>query len=65
MRNIFNNSNIGKRLLGAGIGSNECGEKYVKNFVNDWNNQLVLLLSIPESQIQVAYLAFVSGFKTK
>ena len=37
----------------------------MKNLVNDWNNQLVLLLSIPESQIQVAYLAFVSGFKTK
>ena len=44
-RNVFNNSNVnitieGKRHYGAVIGSNESQEKYVKDIVNDWNNQL-------------------------
>ena len=45
------------------IGSNEYWEEYVKDLVNDWNNQLVLLSSITESQPHVAYSAFVSDFK--
>ena len=36
----------------------------MKDLVNDWNNQLILS-SIAENQLQVAYLAFVSGFKSK
>ena len=47
------------------VGSNEYREEYVKDLVNDWNNQLVLLLSIAESQPQAACSAFVSGFKSK
>ena len=31
----------------------------------NWNNQLVLPLSLAESQPQAAYSAFVSGFKSK
>ena len=53
-RNVFNNSNVsitieGKSHLGAVIGSNEYREEYVKDLVNDWNNQLVFLSSIAES----------------
>ena len=66
----LNNANVnitmqGKRHLGAVIGSNEYREEYVKDLVNDWNNQLVLLSSIAESQPQAAYFAFLSGFKSK
>ena len=60
-RNVFNDSNVnisieGKRHLGAVIGSNDkYREKYVKDLVNDWNNQLALLSSIAESHSQVYY----------
>ena len=69
-RNVFNDSNVyitieGKRHLGAVIGSNEYREEYLKDLVNDWNNQLVLLSSIAESQPQTVYSAFVSDFKSK
>ena len=37
----------------------------MKDLVNDWNNQLVLLPSIAESQPQTVYSAFVSDFKSK
>ena len=63
-RNVFNNSKV-NRHLGAVIGSNEYREDYVKDLVNDWNNQPTLLSSIAESQPQTAYLVFVSGFKSK
>ena len=54
----------GKRHLCAVIRSNEYREEYVKDLLNDWNNQLVLA-SIAESQSQAALLAFVSDFKSK
>ena len=37
----------------------------MKDLVNDWNNQLVLLPSLAESQPQAAYSAFANGFKSK
>ena len=37
----------------------------MKDLVNDWNNQLVLLSSVAESQPQASYSAFGSGFKSK
>ena len=69
-RNVFNDSNVNitierKRHLAAVIGSIEYREEYVTDLVNDWNNQLVLLSSIAESQPQAAYSAFASGFKSK
>ena len=69
-RNVFNDSNVNitieeKRHLGAVIGSNKYREEYMKDLVNDWNNQLVLLSSIAESQPQTVYSAFVSDFKSK
>ena len=53
-RNVFNDSNVNitieeKRRLGAVIGSNKYREEYMKDLVNDWNNQLVLLSSIAEN----------------
>ena len=54
----------GRRHRGAVVGSNEYREECVKDLVNDWTNQLVLL-SIAESQPQAAYSAFVRGFKSK
>ena len=69
-RNLFNDSNVnitieGKRHLCAVIGSNEYRKECLKDLVNDWNNQLVLLSSITESQPQAAYSAFGSDFKSK
>ena len=55
----------GKRRFGVVIGINEYRKEYLKDLVNDWNNQLVLLLSIAGSQPQAAYSAFVSDFKSK
>ena len=49
----------------AVIGINEYRKEYVKDLINDWNNQIVMLSSIAESQPQIAYSAFVSGFKSK
>ena len=68
-RNIFINSNVNitierKRHLGEIVGSNEYWEKYVKDLVNDWNNQLVLLSPIAEIQPPGGYLTFVSSFKS-
>ena len=44
-RNVFDDSNmnIRKKHLGAAIGSNKYREEYVKDLINDWNNQLILL----------------------
>ena len=55
----------GRRHRGSVVGSKEYREECVKDLVNDWNNQLVLLLSIAESQPQADYSEFVSGFKSK
>ena len=49
----------------AVIRINEYRKEYVKDLINDWNNQIVMLSSIAESQPQIAYSAFVSGFKSK
>ena len=69
-RNVFNDSNVnitieGKIHLCPVIGSNEYREEYVKDLLNDWNNQIILLSSITESQPQAAYSAFVSVLKSK
>ena len=67
-RNTFNDSNVnitieGKRHFGVVIGINEYRKEYLKDLINDWNNQLVLLLSIADSQPQAAYSAFVSDLE--
>ena len=51
--------------LSAVIGSTEYRDKYVKDLVKDWDNQLTILSTIAEIQPQAAYLAFASGFKSK
>ena len=55
----------GERHLGAVIGSMQFKEKYVANQVGVWNEQLIVLSNIAEIEPQVAYVAFVSGFKHK
>ena len=69
-RYIFANSRLnitaeGKKHLGVVIGSTEYRDEYVKDLVKDWDNQLTILLTIAETQLQAAYLAFASGFKSK
>ena len=55
----------GKRQLSAIIGSTEYCEEYDKDLVKDWDNQLTILPAIAETQLQAAYSAFFSGFKSK
>lgn len=52
----------------AFIGIREYRDEYVKNLVTNWDKQLTNSLStiaVPKTQQQVAYSAFVSGFKNK
>ena len=69
-QNSFANSRVtitaeGKRHLGAVIGSTEYRDEYVKDLVKDWDNQLTILSTIAETQLQAAYLAFVNEFESK
>ena len=69
-QNLFANSSVnitaeGKRHLGAVIGSTEYRNEYAKYLVKDWDNQLNILSTTAETQPQAAYLAFVTGFKSK
>ena len=69
-QNVFANSRVnitaeGKRHLGAVIGSTEYRDKYVKDLVKDWDNQLTILSTIVETTPQTAYLAFANGFESK
>ena len=69
-QNLFPNSRVnitaeGKRHLGAVIGSTKYRDEYMKDLVKDWDNQLTILSTIAEKQMQATYLAFVSGFKCK
>ena len=69
-QNLFANSRVKSRLkknthLRAIIGSTEYRDQYVKDLVNDWDNQLTILSTIAETQLQAAYLAFATGFKSK
>ena len=51
--------------LGEVIGSAEYRDKYVKDLVKVWDNQLIILSPIRKTQLQAAYLTFVNGFKSK
>ena len=55
----------GRKHLGAVVGSDTYKVQFVEELVNDWNTQLKLLSTIVETQPQAAYLAFVSGFRSK
>ena len=54
-----------KTHLGAINGNTEYCEQYVKDLVKDWDNQLTILSTIAETQLEAAYLAFATGFKSK
>ena len=50
-----------KIRLGEVIGSTEYRDKYVKDLVNVWDNQLIILSPIAKTQQQAAYLVFANG----
>ena len=69
-QNVFANSRVnitaeGKGHLGAVVGSRKYRDEYVKDLVKDWDNQITILSTIPETQPEAAYTAFVSGFQSK
>ena len=69
-QNLFANSSVNitaeeKRHLGAVIRSTDNRDNNVKDLVKDWDNQLTILSTIAETQLQAAYLAFASGFESK
>jgi len=67
---VFKNSEVkitseGERHLGAVLGSEQFRKTYVEKLTDEWNEQLVVLSKIAESEPQAAYSAFVGGFKGK
>ena len=65
---IFHGTNInitihGHKYLGGFIGTQAAIYEYVQSLVDDWMDQLDVLVSIAKSQPQAAYTAFTSGFK--
>ena len=69
-QNLFANLRVNitaeeKIHLGTVIRSTVYRDKYVKDLVKVWYNQLTILSTIAKTQAQAAYLAFASGFKSK
>ena len=68
-KTIFGNSvNItseGKRHLGAVIGSPEYNEEFCKYKVNVWIKELTTLCEIATTHPQMAYTAYLKGYKSK
>ena len=68
-KTIFGNSvNItseGKRHLGAVIGSPEYNEEFCKDKVNVWIKELTTLCEIATTHPQMAYTAYLKGYKSK
>ena len=67
-QNLYANSRVnitaeGKRHHGAVIESTEYCDKYVKDLVKDWDNQLTTLSAIAETQPQAAYLVFICQWR--
>ena len=58
-------TNEGNRHLGAAIGSNSFREKYVKDKVATWVEEIDRLTSIAESQPHAAYAALTHGLASK
>jgi len=52
----------GKKYLGGTIGTETFKEKYFKERVSEWIEQIKMLSEIAKSQPQCAYSAFVGGF---
>ena len=55
----------GRKRLGAVVGSDTYKVQNVEDLVDDWNTQLKILSTIPETQPQAAYLVVVRGFRSK
>ena len=65
---IFGNSvNItseGKRHLGAVIGSDSYKELYCKEMVDKWTKELMTLYEIADTHPQMAFSAYIKGFRS-
>ena len=61
--NVFANSRVNTRHVGAVIGSTKCRDEDVKDLVKDFDNQLTILSIIAEIQPQAVYSAFASAAK--
>ena len=55
----------GKRHLGAVIGNEQFREKYCKDKVSQWKQELEILTQIALTEPQAVYCAYVSGYKHK
>ena len=69
-KTLFTDTNInittdGRKHLGAVAGSDTYKVQYIEDLVDDCNTQLKLLSTTAETQSQAAYLAFVSGFRSR
>ena len=65
---IDTNINIttdGRKHLGAVVATDTYKVWCFGDLVDNWNTQLKLLSTIVENQPQAAYVAFVSGFRSK
>ena len=51
----------GARLLGSPIGSESFVDRYIKDTIDTWLHDLVVLCTFAESQPQAAYAAFTHG----
>ena len=67
---LFNGTGVkitteGRKYLGGHVGTVEGTERYVKNLVQEWIEQLEKLTAIAKSEPQAAYSAFTAGFRHK
>ena len=54
---------VGRRHLGAVVGSKEFKEKYVETLVNSWVEEIKVLSRIARIEPHVAYTAFTNGLQ--
>ena len=64
-QNLFANSRKNITVNISVIRSTEYHGKYVKDLIKDWENQLIILPIIAETQPQAAHSAFFSGLNSK
>ena len=55
----------GHRHLGSVVGSRTFKERYIRELVSKWCEELIKLSEMAKTQPQAAYAAFTSGYKNK
>ena len=61
----INVTDLGKRYLGAAIGSESFRKSFVDSHVETWVKELSLLAEISKFHPQAAYCAFTAGYRDK